>query len=96
MDNKKVDQVLRMYQKDLKEMGYISKRMDGDLQLSDFPGSRRPATALGHVLWMCAEALTWGEDRLEKKMRWLGFIQGVLWTSAGYTIRELKKDNKDG
>ena len=88
MDNKKVDQVLRMYQKDLEELSYAPERVEAIKSLEEQAGS-----ALGHALWMCEEALTWGEDRLEKKMRWLGFIQGVLWTSAGYTILELKKDN---
>lgn len=33
------------------------------------------------------------EHRIEKAFRWLGFIQGVLWTEGIYTIDELKKHN---
>jgi hypothetical protein len=31
----------------------------------------------------------------EKVMRWLGFIQGVLWTQSIYPIDKLKGDNRD-
>lgn len=34
------------------------------------------------------------EGRLEKFFRWLGFIQGVLWTSGIYPLEELKNHNK--
>ena len=31
--------------------------------------------------------------RREKLMRWLGFVQGVLWTKRIYTLEELKEHN---
>lgn len=46
-----------------------------------------------HMLWMIAEALSWPADRLEKKFRWLGFIQGGLWADGLASIDELKKMN---
>lgn len=33
------------------------------------------------------------EGRREKAMRWLGFVQGVLWCVGRYTIDELKSHN---
>jgi hypothetical protein len=33
------------------------------------------------------------EGRRDKAMRWLGFIQGVLWVQRIYTIDELKLHN---
>jgi hypothetical protein len=34
------------------------------------------------------------ENRIEKACRWLGFIQGCLWTNGIYSIEELKNHNK--
>lgn len=34
------------------------------------------------------------ENRLDKAFRWLGFIQGCLWTHAVYTLDELKDHNR--
>jgi len=32
--------------------------------------------------------------RREKAMRWLGFVQGYLWTATYCTIEDLKKANR--
>jgi hypothetical protein len=51
--------------------------------------------AVAHVLWMCGsirELLN--EGRIEKSMRWLGFVQAVLWCFGLATIDELKDDNR--
>jgi hypothetical protein len=34
------------------------------------------------------------EGRREKVMRWLGFLQGVLWTHRVYTIDQLRGHNQ--
>ena len=34
------------------------------------------------------------ENRIEKFFRWLGFVQGVLWSERLYTIEELKDHNR--
>jgi len=44
---------------------------------------------LDHALVMCD--FDFGD--MEKSMRWLGFIQGVLYTKHVYTIDELKAHN---
>ena len=44
---------------------------------------------LDHALVMC----DFNFDDIEKSMRWLGFIQGVLYTRSIYTIDELKEHN---
>lgn len=33
------------------------------------------------------------DQRKEKVMRWLGFVQGVLWSEGIYTIEQLAKHN---
>jgi hypothetical protein len=50
-------------------------------------------TARKHILWMCEQTKQIVTHDLEKAMRWLGFIQGVLWTSQSVTIDEMKGDN---
>ena len=34
------------------------------------------------------------EGRTEKVFRWLGFVQGILWTNRVYTLTELKDHNR--
>ena len=34
------------------------------------------------------------EGRMEKVFRWLGFIQGVLWSNRVYTITDLENHNR--
>lgn len=51
--------------------------------------------ALAHCHWMLdemEELLL--EDRREKVMRWLGFVQGVLFASGHFPIEALKNHNR--
>lgn len=34
------------------------------------------------------------EGRTEKAFRWLGFIQGVLWSNRVYTLTDIKNHNR--
>lgn len=57
----------------------------------------KPSTSslLKHASWMLPEAIKLVEERrLGKAMRWLGFVQGVLWSTWRCTIDELKNMNK--
>lgn len=49
--------------------------------------------ALEHALWMCEETRKFARYDVEKAMRWLGFIQGVLWTTQGKSIDDMMVDN---
>jgi glycyl-tRNA synthetase beta subunit len=47
-----------------------------------------------HVAWMCQEAQKFVDQmRIEKAMRWLGFVQGYLWARSMRTLEELKTDS---
>jgi len=46
-----------------------------------------------HLVWMIDEMLTFGPERWDKTMRWLGFIQGALWVAGIYSVEEMKEDN---
>jgi len=56
-----------------------------------------------HLLWMCVETRKIldhvagdKDDRgtIEKAMRWLGFIQGGLWSQGFYSIEDMKNHNR--
>ena len=50
---------------------------------------------LDHLLEMIPKAIQFIYDqRIEKAMRWLGFIQGSLWTHGIFTIEEMKNHNR--
>lgn len=52
-------------------------------------------TTYNHVLWMLGEIPELlATYKREKAMRWLGFVQGVLWSMGIYSIVDLKEDNR--
>ena len=84
MNNDDVDYVLRGMRKLLP--GDATRDVDAQTSLA----------RLGHCAWMCEEALQWPADRLEKKFRWLGYVQGILVSYNVMTIEELKQINLQG
>lgn len=47
-----------------------------------------------HLLYMCDEGARFvREGRAEKAMRWLGFLQGVVWSRGHASLDELKRMN---
>lgn len=58
-------------------------------------GSAKNGTPLQHVAYMCGESMTFvDEGKVPKAMRWLGFIQGVLWMSNLFSIDQLKEHSR--
>ena len=50
------------------------------------------STRVAHYKFMCAQASVFAESgQREKAMRWLGFLQGVLWSRNLFTLAELKE-----
>jgi hypothetical protein len=83
MTRQATDALFQKYLDLLVRAGYPPKRCDtavGQVQNLN----------LNHVAWMCETAITF-EDA-EKKQRWLGFVQGSLWTSGHCSIDALKGD----
>ena len=52
-------------------------------------------TMTRHILWMLDEmtAMIPDQTKHDKFYRWLGFVQGWLWTSHKYSIDEMREDN---
>lgn len=47
---------------------------------AEFGETPSETNALAHAKWMAFEALS--AEEIGKKVRWLGFIQGILWATG--------------
>lgn len=47
-----------------------------------------------HLVGMYPQMMTMEDEG--KVMRWLGFMQGVLWTQQRFTLEQLKEHNSKG
>lgn len=83
MTGDKIIMVAMRYLHELNQLQYTPKRSTEDRL--DY---------LNHAAWMCQELIEKiGEFNIEKSMRWLGFIQGVLWVCGIHTIDEMRRHN---
>jgi hypothetical protein len=48
---------------------------------------------LRHVLWMCEKGKRLAGINADKANRWLGFVQGFMWTAGISTILEMRQLN---
>ena len=76
-------------------------RLDGtcqcrcDLTTIFGPGRRVTTHQLNHLLFMATEAQNLvDQERTEKSMRWLGFVQGALWGMGLVSIDSMKDLNR--
>jgi len=100
MTPQQVRDALGIYEKALQGEEAVPVR--GDLNAVNPAGKMQR----DHLLWMCQEThkildhVAGGpgdrEDRfiVEKAMRWLGFIQGGLWSQGFYSIEDMKNHNR--
>lgn len=95
MDNDKVNEAFRSIADLLLELGYEPHRLAGvELALwgdSDLKPQRR--IALDHCYALALAGLELPAEKLGKKFRWLGWIQGVLWSFGLQSIEEQKRAN---
>ena len=87
MTNDKVNEVLQKLVEHFAEDNQLPRRYNAQ---GYNPG---PDAARSHGHWMALEALSWGQEKLGKKMRWLGFVQAIVWYLDALSIESLKKDN---
>jgi len=57
-----------------------------------FDGDVRFDPAFEHAHWMCQQLSRMTD--FEKANRWLGFVQGVLWTGSFRSITQMREDNR--
>lgn len=94
MEVQKVREVLQKYIKELeREPSLRPERHPPDQPLSHRAGTGYIA-AMRHLHWMALEASAFPDEKVEKMMRWLGFIQGVMWVFRATPVQNFKIDNK--
>lgn len=90
MDVQKVLEVIDIYRKHLTEGHTVAS--------IDYPHDKQVIIkddVLGHCLGMLDKMEEFvREGRMEKAFRWLGFVQGCLWSSSCYVLEELKNHNR--
>lgn len=89
MKDETIIALFERYAAELSELEIASQRMPAEEQF------HTRIARLAHVTWMCetAKGYVLMGDR-EKAMRWLGFIQGVLWSDNVKSIDDMKEDNR--
>lgn len=90
MDGKKVLEVIGIYRAFFEKWHIPKNRFPHEKNLYS---SRHQM--LTHCHWMLDEMEKFvAEGRMEKVFRWLGFIQGCLWSTGYYTLDELKNHSR--
>lgn len=90
------DQILAALQSSYDAMKGNLLGSSGACGPSRYTGTEQPSRveSIAHLLWMIIEVRTHlKEDKLEKAFRWLGFIQGALWSVGIQTIDEARHAN---
>jgi len=64
-----------------------------DSSETDKPSSKEEILAHCHGMLDKMEGFI-NEGRIEKVFRWLGFIQGCLWSEEVYSLEDLKNHNR--
>ena len=92
MTSEKIREVVVRYK------GLLHRRKFAVRSFSNFKfvsGRDSTSVVLSHALWMIYEIEKFlDEGRLEKANRWLGFVQGCLWSAGFRRIDDLKNDNR--
>lgn len=83
-------ETVRIYEKSFRERTGTSARFPSDQLL----GRATWAKFHKHILWMTEQVPKLiDEGKIEKSMRWLGFIQGALWARGLVSIGDLRAQN---
>ena len=84
----KVREVLAIYRKKFEEAGVGKKNLRAEQSQDNWD-------RLAHCHGMLDEMDFFiQQNRMEKVFRWLGFIQGCLWSMSVYTLDDLKNHNR--
>lgn len=91
MNDTKVLEVLRTYR-----THFVAMRVEPkDYPHDELVGPRQGEDVLAHCCGMLPKIeLFIHEGKIGKAKRWLGFIQGCLWTSGIYTLTNLMNHNR--
>lgn len=89
MTGEKIIEACGIYEKQLTELRVELKRFPHGLLAGD------TIQVLAHCRYMISQIIIFvDEGRIEKAFRWLGFMQGVLWSQRQFTLDDLMNHNK--
>ena len=89
MNARKVREVLVIYRTKFEELGILLRKLPHNELL------KTDNDYLAHCYGMLDEMEVFmQEGRMEKVFRWLGFIQGCLYTTGVYTLEEMQNHNR--
>ena len=91
MDGPKILEVINIYRKHFTEKGIVS----ADFPHIGRPNSKRAILAHCHGMLDKMDGFV-KEGRIEKAFRWLGFVQGCLWSTRQYSLEELRNHSRPG
>jgi hypothetical protein len=100
MTGAKVKQVLQSYLDHFEAEDSKAGLSVGAQKMSDVDAFRKAPEVddlswAAHLKYVCVEAQRFvDEGRIEKAMRWLGFLQGVLWESGEFSLDDLKNHSR--
>lgn len=89
MTKDQVIEAISIYESKLVTLGFEEKRFTTNGVL---PTSRQVGS---HALWMCRQVqAAIADEKLEKAMRWLGWVQASVWLLGLFSIDNLKDHNR--
>lgn len=101
MTDKKINQVLDLYEKRISTFDPVGLSLmtlgieDASQRKAAQDAIERLRVQFNHVKEMIGKIRAFlTEGRREKAFRWLGFIQGVFYSSGVYTIEEMANHNR--
>jgi hypothetical protein len=77
-------------------MHYYARALQVDPVRGDPAALNRDKDAdMRHLVWMCGQVIEFvNTQRMAKANRWIGFIQGVMWSYGVMTIDQMRQHNK--
>lgn len=88
MTAEKLLEVIAKYEELLVSIGAVAQRNEEPQYLLETHKAHH------HLLWMCGQMRELiAQNRPDKVMRWLGFMQGALWALRWRTLEQMKQDN---
>lgn len=97
MSDETLEAILDMYEKKLDSLEVGKLKYPSTNFLPHSRVKTLPQLALAHCRGILDEMkifLAEGESKRGKLFRWLGFVQGVLWTFRLYTLKDLENHNR--
>ena len=89
MDAQKIREIISTYREYFKGFSVVPRDLPHNIKAPSFLG------AYAHCLGMLDKMEKFLEEsRIEKAMRWLGFIQGVLWYTGAFSLEELMNHSR--